>query len=264
MRLAWILVALLPITAANEPTGWEAVSLYKEIDADLESSFLKITTESEQGSDDTLDVTFYNVDEGEVGGLMMKFATNGMMYNLFHCHKVMEFHPFPTNANLPPTKGKEWIVEKRGLNIKVYCNGKLVLDQTISSDICDADEAWQVWGKTVTSFTIFDASPTDSFYIGQTNACADNTCSHYCYNTGIDDKPYTCGCPDGLKVGNNDLVCVDENEPDVVDDVVDEVEQDVVDEEDCEKSFSCDYSKATAHAVSVALIASILAIAQFF
>jgi len=262
MRLAWILVALLPITAANEPTGWETVQTDEFIDADLESSFLNIRTDSELGSDDYLDVEFYRNREEEAGGIAMKFATNGVMYSLYYCHTTYKFYSFPTN--LPETKKKEWMIEKRGLNIKVYCNGKLVLDQTISSDICDADEAWQVWGKTVTSFTIFDASPTDSFYIGQTNACADNTCSHYCYNTGIDDKPYTCGCPDGLKVGNNDLVCVDENEPDVVDDVVDEVEQDVVDEEDCEKSFSCDYSKATAHAVSVALIASILAIAQFF
>ena len=94
----------------------------------------------------------------------MKFATNGVMYSLYYCHTTNKFYSFPTN--LPETKKKEWMIEKRGLNIKVYCNGKLVLDQTVSSDICNDEDWLYFWSKTVNSFSFYDASPTDSFYIG--------------------------------------------------------------------------------------------------
>ena len=97
---------------------------------------------------------------------MIKFATNGMMYSLYGCHEDPDYYPFPTNANLPGTQKKEWIIEKRGYNTKVYCNGKLVLDLTVSSDICD-NSNWTYWGRTVALLKFFSTdTATDSFYIG--------------------------------------------------------------------------------------------------
>ena len=99
---------------------------------------------------------------------MILFAPDGtMMYSLYNCNEDPEYLPFPTDANLPETQKKEWIVEKRGLDIKVYCNGILVLDLTVSSDICD-DSNWEKFSRAVNSIKFINGydTATKSIYIG--------------------------------------------------------------------------------------------------
>ncbi|KAL5252043.1 hypothetical protein ACHWQZ_G015002 [Mnemiopsis leidyi] len=43
----------------------------------------------------------------------------------------------------------------------------------------------------------------DPFTLGTTNACSKNPCSHFCYNTGNIDKPFTCGCPENVNIDPN-------------------------------------------------------------
>jgi len=256
MILIWILVARIALAAAGD--GWEAKVKSQYYNADLDASFLNLRTDSEPKSGKKLGVGYYDLDGGGAGGLFIEFAAEGMMYRQYRCDMYSAYRPFPANANVPGTQKQEWMIEKRGYNTKVYCNGKLVLDLIVSSDTCPDYSSWEkYWSRTADKFEFFSTdTATTSFYIGTTNACADSPCTHYCYNTGDDANPYTCGCPDGL---SNDEYCGE-----VGQDVTDEVEQDVADEEDCAKTFTCEYSKATVHAVSVALFASLLAIAQFF
>jgi|ERR1712176_145766 len=82
----------------------------------------------------------------------------------------------------------------------------------------------------------------------------------------------TIGCSPGTDLrGDSTVTCVEGQEfsyttkPECVKEVSEtKDEPDEAVEQDCAKTFTCEYSKATPHTVSLVLIASLLALAQFF
>ena len=95
------------------------------------------------------------------------YFSSAVEYLLPHCQNRRA--PFP--EIVPEEADKHWLIERRGYRIVIHCNGKLVLNITVSTDTCDlpdyANTGDTVWRRRVSSeFNSYWDTASDMFYIG--------------------------------------------------------------------------------------------------
>lgn len=117
----------------------------RNIHFDLENTPIEIRTDSRIGRDDRLKVLFKSGGYTFAGGFQVMFGggihQSKIYYYLSHCSG--DFTDFPTA--LPSSNVKDWRItlnRKSGApQLIVHCNGKQVLDVTISGTTC-SDPDW--------------------------------------------------------------------------------------------------------------------------
>ena len=77
------------------------------------------------------------------GGLSLWFSQTAVKYQLVGCGSYKDF---PTS--LPTKQEKEWMIEKRGYQTTVHCNGRMVLNVTASVESCDLPLLAEPWTTT--------------------------------------------------------------------------------------------------------------------
>jgi len=153
----------------SEYNTWTAVVRERFLSANLETSYLHMTTSSSSVENgEKMVVWFYDIDLQQAGGLAIWFrSSSSIQYALLNC--MHDYSNFP--VTLPADPDKTWVISRRGKTTKVYCNGKMVLEVTASSEICDHPDYVSTWetyyGREANSiyFSTFHTA-TDSYYIG--------------------------------------------------------------------------------------------------
>jgi hypothetical protein len=146
---------------------WNDVVRGKDIPADLETSLLHVKTNSAVGSGDKTVIWYYDADGNSAAGIDIKFFSGAVKYVQLNCQYYKNFP-----VSLPEEQDKHWMIEKRGHRTRIYCNGKLVLDITVSSETCDNpkySDTWDTyWEREVASIEFSSEYDTASisFYIG--------------------------------------------------------------------------------------------------
>ena len=80
------------------------------------------------GSDDRIQVTYYDEEETSAGGIIILFGSP-VSYTLRYCQIA--------NISLPEEMDRHWVIEKRGYTIVMFCNGRLVVNTTLSNEECE-------------------------------------------------------------------------------------------------------------------------------
>ena len=151
--------------------AWNDVVRDIAIIADLEISYLRVKTDSIQGQGDKISVTFFDEDGAHAGAIDIHFEmnlNNITTFNLKHCMRYFRY----IQTTVPAEQHKTWTFEKRGRGIKVYCNGKKVIDVTASPERCDDPENLNKWATYydrhvyAVKFLSEQDTASDSFYIG--------------------------------------------------------------------------------------------------
>ena len=142
------------------PGTWIPVERDELIEFNLESSPLELQTDSELGSEDRTDVTFFDSDINLAGGLILSFYSP-LRYRISDC--MSYYAEFDTTP--PSDKDKVWRVtidrERSYLvNLLIHCDNQLVLERGISSSKCDSRYNNTVWGREIyqISFTSTDTA----------------------------------------------------------------------------------------------------------
>ena len=141
------------------------------INVELETSYLRIKTDSLQGRGDKISVTFLDEDSSYAGAINIHFEMNLNNRTTFNLPNCMRYYRY-IQSSIPTEQHKVWTFEKRGRRIKVYCNGKKVIEVTASPELCDDPEILNSWATYydrdvhVIKFLVPHDSASDSFFIG--------------------------------------------------------------------------------------------------
>ena len=134
------------------------------IPTDLETVYLHLRTDSAEGSYHRVRIMFYDEAGKGAGGIYILFSSPVSYAQLF-CQRWPQ--PFPTN--IPIEQDKHWMIEKRGYRTVIYCNGVQVLDESVSSALCDDKytETWAAtWGRGASRIKFRLDTASDFYYIG--------------------------------------------------------------------------------------------------
>merc|ERR1711963_764794 len=112
---------------------WIPVKCYRYIPHNLETTPLKIKTDSSEGSDHYVYLRFYSGEREYAGTFYFNFWSP-MQYKLYSCQSSRTI--FPTAP--PSDVNKIWTITKLpGPRLTVQCNHVLVLDTFLSNDTCE-------------------------------------------------------------------------------------------------------------------------------
>jgi hypothetical protein len=131
------------------------------IPVELETSYLHIKTNSEVGSSDKTKIYYYGKEGSDAGGFGIYFTSPHVKYALLECQGNQT--PFP--PTLPTTVEKVWTIEKRGFRTRVFCNGALLLDITVSLTTCDY-VGWDQWENEVQGIDFWPVAQSQMYMIG--------------------------------------------------------------------------------------------------
>ena len=114
-----------------------------KIPHNLETTPLQIKTDSTAGSGENVGVWLYTAGGDEAGSVWLYFSSPPQ-YNLGWCRSWTDLP-----STLPSNRNKVWVITKLpGYRLTVQCNGKTVLDITLS-DTC-SDSKWrEYWTRQV-------------------------------------------------------------------------------------------------------------------
>jgi hypothetical protein len=135
------------------------------IPIELETSYLHFKTNSEVGSKDRTRIWYYD-KEGtrDAGGIEIVFTYRRVEYKLWNC----QWYDTPFPLTLPTTVNKVWTIEKRGYRTRVFCNGVLVLDITLSNRLCDKTYLEMLWEREVSEIKFHSLDrASEQYRIGQ-------------------------------------------------------------------------------------------------
>jgi hypothetical protein len=125
---------------------WKPVEHDVMIPVELDTSYLHVKTNSEVGSEDKTWIPYYDKEGREAGDISIWFRSPRVKYRLLYCQSI--YTPFP--PTLPTTVNKVWTIEMRGYRTRMFCNGVLVLDITVSDTTCYYWRYWETeWGRDV-------------------------------------------------------------------------------------------------------------------
>ena len=145
-------------------TGWIAVQLDVKIDYDLENSPLQIRTDSVIGSNEKVEVYFYDAQGSRVGGVSLKFSSS-VRYWLSSCSRSWT----DLLTTLPLETDKVWTItltrSSDTPSVVIHCNNNEVLN-VVMSDIgtCGISNWRQYWSKDVEKIMFFSSYDTASDY----------------------------------------------------------------------------------------------------
>ena len=118
------------------------------IDHELEKVPLEIKTNSMSGSDDELLSYFFTSVPQVAGGLRILFSPTPK-YRIFGCNRWI-WSSFPTP--LPSATEKIWRItldKSEGVRLMIHCNGELVLNVTLSNQVCSTSYWSRYWSGNV-------------------------------------------------------------------------------------------------------------------
>ena len=147
-------------THAFTSAGWITVKRELKIAHNLETTALKIKTDSAVGSGEKMDVILYNSDGGYVGHVYF-ILSSPPQFLIGACISALT----TLRSTLPREIHKVWQLTKLpGPRIVLQCNGVIVLDITMSKNTCDSSD-WTQWSQEVKqiSFTNFFDTASDSY-----------------------------------------------------------------------------------------------------
>jgi hypothetical protein len=142
---------------------WNDVVGDTNIPVDLETSLLHFKTDSALGSSDNTVILYYGVDGNAAGGIGIWFSSQ-VKYVLLACQQYNTTLP----VHLPDGQVKHWVLKKRGLRTVINCNGKQVLDITVSTKTCQSDTWPTNWARDVSAVEFpsqYDTA-SDSYHVG--------------------------------------------------------------------------------------------------
>ena len=126
---------------------------------DDDTSVIFIKTDSLVGSEEDIRVKYVSQNDSEseeqVARVWISFKSTPE-YRLQPCMRSSS----PFQFSVPEERNKLWVLQKRGNNVVIYCNGKKVLDSTVSVTNCDdpnKDSNWKLnrhWNKQVTKILV--------------------------------------------------------------------------------------------------------------
>ena len=160
-----IFIKLLIVnTTINIKTGtWKAVELGVKIPHNLQTTPLRIKTNSAAGSEEKMEVTLYTAgrdDSKPAGWVFFKFSSPPQ-YSLGWCMDSIVDLP----SELPRDINKEWVITKfPGPRITVQCNEVTVLDFLLSNDTCNAVYWNDFYGKQTEQIK-FDGKAPDEYWV---------------------------------------------------------------------------------------------------
>ena len=105
-----------------------------------QDSYIFLWTNSTDPSGDKLSMRYMDGYYNRSGGLNLWFNQTAVKYQLVGCGSYKDF---PTG--LPTKQEKEWMIEKRGYQTIVHCNGRIVLNVTASVKSCDLTLLTEPW-----------------------------------------------------------------------------------------------------------------------
>ena len=114
------------------------------------------------GSEDLVDVNFFNHLSEPAGGVQISFSSNRPQYKILQCKQFwrnFENHP-PNEVN------KIWRIDLNRtyeLVLKIYCNDEEVLDFPISGDTCNVDE-WEGWNQDIEKIQFTNLDTASDYY----------------------------------------------------------------------------------------------------
>ena len=76
------------------------------------------------------------------GGFTLRFKSRLVEYRFAWCSNYKTF-----SVSLPTSREKVWTIQKRGYRMDVFCNGKKVLNETVSSEVCDNPNQNSTWNS---------------------------------------------------------------------------------------------------------------------
>ena len=153
-------VVVTTCSESSHSTGWQTVQRYVYIETDLENSPLEIKTDSSLGSDETVDVLFYNSD-GDIAGEVILYFTSTPQYELMGCTSRTYF-----STALPTDTNKVWritLTKTSGIRLVIHCNEMEVLNVLMSDSTCN-DSYWKYFWSGNVKKTRFKSSDTASDY----------------------------------------------------------------------------------------------------
>ena len=125
----------------------------------LENAPLKIKTDSTSGSEETVQVWFYNSRHQVAGGFYIQFSSPPK-YKIFHCTELYtDFLSF-----IPSEVDKIWTFAKLpGPKITLHCNGVKVVDVLLLGQTCDIKKWKNVWNRDA-KLILFNSEDSASDY----------------------------------------------------------------------------------------------------
>ena len=132
------------------------------IDYDLENSPLQIRTNSVVGSNDKVEVFFYNAEGNSAGGLILSFLSPPR-FKLGFCST--SWTNFPTA--LPSETDKVWTITRSSgtdPSVVIHCNNKEVLNVVMSDVTCTVSTWSTYWSRDVQEIKFDSSLDTASDY----------------------------------------------------------------------------------------------------
>ena len=142
-------------------TGWMEKKREVIIKYELENTPLQIKTNSEEGSNETAYVAFY--DTGQLaGGVSFRF-TSPPRYKLANCSK---YNNFPTD--LPSETNKVWTINlfrtNGGRSVVIHCNNEEVLKVLMFQIACTDSDWSKTWERNVNEIMFFSNLDTAKYF----------------------------------------------------------------------------------------------------
>ncbi|XP_063679529.1 uncharacterized protein LOC134815021 isoform X2 [Bolinopsis microptera] len=203
------IIILTTLLWSSVKGNWGPVVRGVEIEWDLESTPLEISTNSELGSGDKVRVFFYSADNKYAGTLLLNFLST-VQYELSWCDSPMT----PFDNDLPSAIDKVWritLTRTAGVRLVIHCNEVEVLNILLSETCSDND--WSTyWNRDVAKIK-FESTDTASDYYGtkpddcaegqfldQTTGCTD--CPADEWSAPANTDPTCTACPTGKGVAS--------------------------------------------------------------
>ena len=132
-----------------------------KISHDLQTTPLKIETDSTVESWQNVHIDFFTSEGDRVGGFDIKFYDHPIKWGLGRC--ITSWTPF--SPELPSNVHKVWVLTKlTGPRVTVQCNGVTVVDVLMSDDTC-TDSRWkQYWVKDVKLIEFSSQDKASDYY----------------------------------------------------------------------------------------------------
>ena len=128
---------------------------------DLETTPIRIKTDSIIGSEEKINLEFYSADVQPCGTFDLKFS-NPLQYHIGWCMSGI-YQNLP--ETLPSDINKVWQLTKfPGFRITLECNGVKVLDTILSSSICGHSVWSEVWSRDIEQIKFGSADTASDAY----------------------------------------------------------------------------------------------------
>ena len=153
----------------NIADSWRSVTDYM-VPIDPETTSVEIMTDSELGSEERMQLTFYNSFGYIAGGFNIYFGSIPQ-YWIYDCGSSRT--NFPTD--LPAARNKIWrisLTKTSGIRLQIHCNNVEVLNILLSDTKCggrDWSTYWnrKIWKMKFTKLDVFTAA--DSYRLSKSN-----------------------------------------------------------------------------------------------